>query len=838
MHKSNAYLKRKVTDILSSVFIWRYLVLASGVLAAMLCVKELTINETVLDVRQQTVSCGTPTELAVMSDGSTVINDDSFRILCIKPDGLLKFHIDAKKNQKITGLALDENDNLYFYLSTQNARGITLTDFICQYDSAGTFVKRLFTIDYTAVDQKQTVRTSPLYAENGTLFFTRYQIYKAQLYRIELATGTVSVAEELESDIPFLYNDVAAYPDGTYRYAKITGELGTGTLGGTQQALYRSEYAVPEDTGVRPYYVRYTGGCTYVYDYWERKLYELRNGTLLKPEWHSLIPFNENVFELAVQPDAVMGISNGIPWYAKDSIVRQLQTRAKLPFLPFIKEAVLQLIKLIRMPLLIGALIYAQACILWLVLVQGRYVATKLVLYALTAFLCFIGIGFFAIYSEYGQYVRQHMDFLQKKAHLTAQIIDENTVSEIKNSSAAASENYAKLSRLLVDNYGLYEIESDTAALAVIPENANGNFGIIASNRGYADIFGRSLLVNRLLSGSTEPHGTLFMEERQLILAYSAVANPVQRAVGYVCLYTAIESIREQFFILWPPYMLAGYALLLASICAGAALLFTRKLRHTTSVIEQISGGKFNLRMPEKAKDEIGVLVRCVNNLSRNIESLIGEKTELMQEVTKSQYEVLESLASIVENKSGQTAAHVTRVSKCVRFLAAQLGYDGSELEYISIAAMLHDVGKLFVPPEILEKAGKLTEAEFAVVKRHTTDGEILLHNAPGPIMAYARVIAKQHHEHWDGGGYPEGIAGERIHIAARITAVADIFDALISRRSYKQPFPPQTVFEIMSAERGKQFDPRITDLFVRHFHDLCGIIADNPDDAGTASVL
>ena len=274
-----------------------------------------------------------------------------------------------------------------------------------------------------------------------------------------------------------------------------------------------------------------------------------------------------------------------------------------------------------------------------------------------------------------------------------------------------------------------------------------------------------------------------------------------------------------------------GDAALLCLLFVFSTAVLSRRLRRVSDGINQIADGNFSLRLPTYGRDELSTLIRCVNSLSENIENLVSDKLELTEEVRRSQHEVLSALASIVENKSGQTAAHVERVSRCVRLLASRLGYTGQQLEYVSIAAMLHDVGKLFVPAEILDKPGKLTAEEFEVVKRHTADGERLLHNAPGAIMAYARIIALEHHEKWDGSGYM-GLRGEEIHMEARITAIADVFDALMSKRPYKEAFSPEETYRIIVSESGRHFDPRLVEEFARCFSELCRIVRENPDVA------
>lgn len=177
------------------------------------------------------------------------------------------------------------------------------------------------------------------------------------------------------------------------------------------------------------------------------------------------------------------------------------------------------------------------------------------------------------------------------------------------------------------------------------------------------------------------------------------------------------------------------------------------------------------------------------------------------------QEDVILSFAEMMEVKSGETGQHVKRVSEYSRILGLNLDLSREQAEVLRIASMMHDVGKILTPIEILEKPGKLTEEEFAVIKRHVTDGERMLHNASGKIMQAARMIALEHHERWDGKGYL-GHTGEEIDLLARIVAVADVYDALTARRSYKEPWTPEKAKEEILHGVGTQFDPAVVKAF------------------------
>ncbi len=183
------------------------------------------------------------------------------------------------------------------------------------------------------------------------------------------------------------------------------------------------------------------------------------------------------------------------------------------------------------------------------------------------------------------------------------------------------------------------------------------------------------------------------------------------------------------------------------------------------------------------------------------------------EEMRRSQEELVFAIADISESSSSQTGTHVKRVSECAKIFGKYICNDELECEDFSVASMLHDVGKLMIPNELIEKTGKLTDEEYNIIKRHTDEGRKLLQNAPGRIMEMARNIAYYHHERWDGTGYHH-IKGEDIEFYSRYVAVLDVFDALKSPRSYKDGWSNEKVFSEIVSQSGKQFAPEAVALF------------------------
>ena len=226
----------------------------------------------------------------------------------------------------------------------------------------------------------------------------------------------------------------------------------------------------------------------------------------------------------------------------------------------------------------------------------------------------------------------------------------------------------------------------------------------------------------------------------------------------------------------------------------------------------------------------VAISVICIgitDKFQRLIAALVKKNSELYEE----QQVMVSSLSELVEAQSHETGQHVKRVAAYTEILCRAMGLSEEETWKISVASMMHDVGKICVPREILHKPGKLTEDEFSEIKKHVDFGYKLLENSPGEIMQLAASIAKQHHERFDGNGYQNKLEGEHINIYARCVAVADVFDALVSKRCYKKSWTPEQAREEILGQAGHQFDPQITKLFDEHFDEFLKVMENYPDN-------
>jgi len=222
------------------------------------------------------------------------------------------------------------------------------------------------------------------------------------------------------------------------------------------------------------------------------------------------------------------------------------------------------------------------------------------------------------------------------------------------------------------------------------------------------------------------------------------------------------------------------------------------------------------------------------NNLSDSSKKMIDlfaskvaialENLYLNKEINETKREIINTLGNVVESRSKETAYHVQRMSEVSYFLALKYGMDTEEAILLRNATPMHDVGKVGIPDSILLKPGRLTEEEFVVMRQHAQIGYDILKGSQRDLIQAAAITAHEHHEKYNGKGYPRGLEGENIHIYGRITAISDVFDALYYKRVYKEPWSVEKIITYFNEEKGESFDPKLTDLFLEHINEIIEI--------------
>ena len=251
-------------------------------------------------------------------------------------------------------------------------------------------------------------------------------------------------------------------------------------------------------------------------------------------------------------------------------------------------------------------------------------------------------------------------------------------------------------------------------------------------------------------------------------------------------------------------------------------------LREVNDRIKALEAGADDFLSKPVDKTELRIRVQTLvkvkayndhlRNYQKQLEAEVARKTiQLRKTLEALQIASLDSihrLSRAAEYKDEDTGAHIERMSRYSEAVARKMGLDGKTVERILYAAPMHDVGKIGIPDKILLKPGKLDPDEWEIMKQHAAIGARILGGSRTGFIKLAEVIALTHHERWDGSGYPQGLRGTRIPNVGRITAIADVFDALTTRRPYKEPFSLEKSFAIIRESKGTHFDPDVVDAF------------------------
>jgi HD-GYP domain-containing protein (c-di-GMP phosphodiesterase class II) len=207
------------------------------------------------------------------------------------------------------------------------------------------------------------------------------------------------------------------------------------------------------------------------------------------------------------------------------------------------------------------------------------------------------------------------------------------------------------------------------------------------------------------------------------------------------------------------------------------------------------------------------------------------DNARLTENLKKAHYDSIMRLSAANEFRDNETGFHVKRVSAYCEIIARTLGKDTTYIQNIKYASPLHDIGKIGIPDQILRKPGKLTTSEYEIMKTHANIGAQILGKPDNEIMRLAVEVAVSHHEKWDGTGYPNGLKGDKIPLSGRITAIADVFDALSNKRVYKPAFPLDKTFKIIKESCGSHFDPEIVEAFEKSTDDILEIFNTYKDE-------
>jgi putative two-component system response regulator len=361
---------------------------------------------------------------------------------------------------------------------------------------------------------------------------------------------------------------------------------------------------------------------------------------------------------------------------------------------------------------------------------------------------------------------------------------------------------------------------------------------------------------------TTDPRPTILVvdDAPENLAVLSQLLQSRYRVIAAITGETGLRLAREQLpdlivlDIMMPD--LDGYAVLAAlraeSITAEIPVIFVTAMAEAEAEEFGLDHGAADYLTKPVKPSVLLVRVRNQLELRRARVWMAQQKAALELEVARrmrendlTQLASIRALAHLAEIRDPETGNHILRTQGYVHRLALQLGrsprfaeaLNPAYVDLLARSAPLHDIGKVGIPDSILLKPGRLDAAEMAVMRTHAALGSAAIEQAerdvrePLAFLSVAKEIARWHHEKWDGSGYPDGLAGEDIPLSARLMAIADVFDALISRRIYKEPMSFDQAHEIISSGRGEHFDPDVTEAFLESFDDLVAIAQQFEDD-------
>ncbi len=213
----------------------------------------------------------------------------------------------------------------------------------------------------------------------------------------------------------------------------------------------------------------------------------------------------------------------------------------------------------------------------------------------------------------------------------------------------------------------------------------------------------------------------------------------------------------------------------------------------------------------------------ALSNQKKYLATQVKDKTK---ELIDAQLEIIRKLGIAAEYKDNETGNHIVRMSKFCYYIAKAYGFDQEKMDLFLHVAPMHDVGKIGIPEVVIQKPGKLNKDEWETMKNHCQIGADIIGEGTTELMRASRIVAFGHHEKWNGNGYPQGLKGEEIHIYARIVAIADVFDALISSRPYKDAWEVDTAVKYIESEAGEHFDPEVVAAFIKALPDILDTVS------------
>ena len=327
-------------------------------------------------------------------------------------------------------------------------------------------------------------------------------------------------------------------------------------------------------------------------------------------------------------------------------------------------------------------------------------------------------------------------------------------------------------------------------------------------------------------TAANQQPGELVWESEAMWLAEVPIRHRSERTIGRA--YLGLSRSYHRGLLLETRHALVRLMAIMLPVSVALVALFMSYLLRPVGALkrglERIGRGQLDSPMHVRDSTELGLLADSVNEMSEQLKTSRELAQAREREIVDTQKEIVHTLGEVVENRSAETANHTRRVSEMCYLLARRAELTEVEAHLLRMASPLHDVGKISIPDNILNKPGSLTKDEYTIMKTHASVGYRILSKSKRPIFKAAATIAYEHHERWDGMGYPRGIAGERIHIFSRIVSLVDVFDAVYTDRVYRPAMSLEETLDIIREGSGREFDPRLATIFLKHLDEFLAI--------------
>ena len=696
-------------------------------------------------------------------------------------------------------------------------------EFICQFDLAGKEVRRFVIPDLQEGSAVSKIRGFK--CKDGFLYY--YNEDSSQLVRMDTASGEAEVygaydSEKIEDSFMLGFTE-----DDTVSLAYLDGSLAIGNADGTVQDIGRINYRLSEEgteTIVNQHL--YFGGKHYVTDgrYFDA-IYEFKDGEL-----EQVINLND-MLEVGVMLEYdyySYALSSGISahdngngkilitigeylFYTYDMEEFFMMDTADSYVLPS-SVCMNGLVKVVAQYLM-----YIFA-VLGFVLVCGSIMKWRLSLRSkLFVIIMPITLGGILLVTHYEMstiekdFIEQQYETYDAISSFYRNQLDSELLSSIESLDDA--DKLEKVRLALMENMEENASWTDRININVYKYFDNGVHMLLYSTTTDC-LFVSSFLFDFDLNQQYRlgDSDTYHYETKGIATTYldsiTYLRDEDGDIYGFIDVYGDLEKLRISQDKIKEKVLLITVilGLILGTLLYILAYYIVRQLRVTSKTIGSIAQGNFNARVSKITKDELGVISSGVNDMADKIEFLFEEQEELS-------VQVIETLVGTIDAKDRYTNGHSVRVAKYSRMIAEKLGKSREECKQIYYVGLLHDIGKIGIPDEIINKSSKLTDEEFAIIKTHPEVGYNLLSKLTK--IENVSIGAHYHHERFDGRGYPEGLKGEEIPEIARIIAVADTYDAMTSNRSYRKAMPQEKVRSELEKGKGTQFDAKFAELML-----------------------